>query len=100
MCQDSGKGIPIGSSTRRGFLKRVGQGAAAGAIAAAATNATPLGAAEGGAKPASAQAVKRRALGETGLQVSEIGFGGHSWAYARVNDGSGKLRKPSLDEAM
>jgi len=40
-----------------------------------------------------------RDLGRTGLRVSEIGFGGHSWSYARVPDGRGGLRKPSLDEA-
>jgi len=44
--------------------------------------------------------VRRRELGDTGLKVSEIGFGGHSWSYARVPDLSGGHRKPTIDEAV
>jgi len=40
-----------------------------------------------------------RTLGKTGLKVSEIGFGGHSWAYKKVPDGKGGLRRVSVDEA-
>ena len=86
--------------TRRDFLQRIGEGAAAGALSSALMAGAPVGGAEqqpnGGAVP---RAVKRRTLGKTGLQVSEIGFGGHSWAYARVPDGTGGMRKTSLDEA-
>ncbi|UCG56741.1 MAG: aldo/keto reductase [Phycisphaerales bacterium] len=38
-------------------------------------------------------------LGKTGLRVSEIGFGGHSWSYEQVPDGKGGRRKPTIDEA-
>ena len=43
--------------------------------------------------------VKKRRLGRTGLMVSEIGFGGHSWSYAKVPDG-GKMRVASEKEAL
>jgi hypothetical protein len=33
--------------------------------------------------------VKYRVLGKTGLRISEIGFGGHSWAYKQIPDGQG-----------
>ena len=82
-------------SSRRQFLEWVGEKAAAGSVAAALWQQT--GAAQGAEPPAGT--VKKRDLGRTGLRVSEIGFGGHSWAYARVPDGRGGLRKPSLDEA-
>lgn len=84
---------PKAGSTRRRFLGRLGQSAVAGGVAA-----TILG----GAQPASAAEGKvgHRVLGKTGLKVSEIGFGGHSWAYARVPDGKGGLRKTNVDEAV
>lgn len=44
--------------------------------------------------------VKKRKLGKTGLMVSEIGWGGHSWEYPRVPDGKGGMRQVSDDEAM
>jgi aryl-alcohol dehydrogenase-like predicted oxidoreductase len=44
--------------------------------------------------------VRTRVLGKTGLKVSEIGFGGHSWAYARVPDGKGSFRKVTVDECV
>ena len=31
--------------------------------------------------------------------MSEIGFGGHSWNFAKVPDGKGGLRRTTLDEA-
>jgi len=43
--------------------------------------------------------VQLRTLGKTDLKISEIGFGGHSWAYARVPLGDGKYRKVNIDEA-
>jgi aryl-alcohol dehydrogenase-like predicted oxidoreductase len=43
--------------------------------------------------------VRRRKLGKTGLIVSEIGFGGHSWSFKRVPDGHGGLRQLTLDES-
>ena len=76
-------------TTRRELLGRIGRGAVAGTAAAAL-----LGDAE-----APAGKVKLRTLGKTGLRVSEVGFGGHSWAYKQVPDGRGGLRRVSLDEA-
>ena len=40
-----------------------------------------------------------RKLGKTGLKISEVGFGGHSWAYKQVPDGKGGYRKVTIDEA-
>jgi aryl-alcohol dehydrogenase-like predicted oxidoreductase len=87
--------------TRRTFLARLGRGAAAGGLA---FSLVPFErrseAGEAGQAPPETGTVKKRPLGKTGLHVSEIGFGGHSWAYARVSDGHGGQRKPTLDEAM
>jgi aryl-alcohol dehydrogenase-like predicted oxidoreductase len=69
---------------------------------AAAVLGSPHGVAAAGprvSEPAEGK-VAYRVLGKTGLRVSEVGFGGHSWSYARVPDGKGGLRKPSLDEAV
>ncbi len=80
-------------STRRRFLKRLGQTAVAGGVAATLlTDPRSAGAAEG--------KVGCRTLGKTGLKISEIGFGGHSWSYARVPDGKGGNRKVTVDEAV
>ena len=79
-------------STRRQFLRKVGLGAIA------ATTAPPL--IEGARSHTSGHRVKHRTLGKTGLSISEIGIGGHSWAYKRVPDGKGGLRKPTVDEAV
>ena len=82
-------------STRRGFLKQLGQGAvAAGAAAPLLSNAAAAAAEPPGGK------VKYRTLGKTGLRVSEVGFGGHSWAYKQVPDGKGGRRKVNIDEAV
>ena len=87
-------------STRRSFLKRLGQTAVAGAAAASLWEEPQAPAAESHASKLAPGRVGYRVLGKTGLKVSEIGFGGHSWSYAQVPDGRGGLRKPSLDEAM
>ena len=82
-------------STRRRFLHRLGQGAVAGGMVtpllddrrAAAADSTP-------------GVVRCRTLGKTGLKVSEVAFGGHSWAYKRVPDGAGGYRQPTVEEAV
>ena len=53
------------------------------------------------AEGSQAGTVKRRVLGKTGLDVSEIGFGGHSWAYqASVPEATAGFRKVTIDEAV
>ncbi|MGD8500261.1 MAG: aldo/keto reductase [Phycisphaerales bacterium] len=79
-------------STRRQFLKKVGFGAVAGGMAGLLP--------EGARSQTSARKVKHRVLGKTGLRVSEIGIGGHSWAYEEVPDGKGGHRRPTVDEAV
>jgi len=51
------------------------------------------------AKEPSEGEVAHRTLGKTGLDVSEIGFGGHSWAYKKVPTKDGSYRKVTVDEA-
>jgi len=82
------------AATRRRFLKQLGQGAVA------ASAASPL-LAEGREPAADAPAgkMKYRTLGKTGLKVSEIGFGGHSWSYKRVPLGNGEYRRVTVEEA-
>lgn len=84
------------SSTRRQFLRQLGLGmVAAGAAPQLLDNA------HGTSEPKKkSHKVKYRILGKTGLKVSEIGFGGHSWSYKRVPDGKGGYRKPTIDEAV
>ena len=79
-------------STRREFLKNVGFGVVAGGMAG------PL--LEDARSQTAGQKVKHRVLGKTGLRVSEIGIGGHSWAYKQVPDGKGGFRRPTVEEAM
>ncbi|MHC4426388.1 MAG: twin-arginine translocation signal domain-containing protein [Planctomycetota bacterium] len=76
-----------GDSTRRQFLKKVGFGAVAGGMAGL----RPEDASSETAGPK----VKYRVLGKTGLRVSEIGIGGHSWSREKIPDGKGGLRRPS-----
>ena len=76
--------------SRRRFLRDIGTGVAAASLGAPALHA---------AAP-KLPVVPRRSLGRTGLKVSVIGFGGHSWSYARVPDPkTGKNRRPTQDEA-
>jgi aryl-alcohol dehydrogenase-like predicted oxidoreductase len=85
--------------TRRMFLARLGRGAAGGVAVSLGASVGRSEAGEGGPAGTSGM-VKKRPLGKTGLMVSEIGFGGHSWSYARVSDGRGGKRKPTLDETV
>jgi aryl-alcohol dehydrogenase-like predicted oxidoreductase len=85
--------------TRRQFLGQLGGTALAGGVAAAAVDPPAADAAPPPASKASPGTVGFRVLGKTGLRVSEVGFGGHSWSYARVHDGHGGLRRPTLAEA-
>jgi uncharacterized protein len=78
------------ASTRRQFLTTMGIGGVAGSLASA------EGSVEQGPMVGK---IGMRALGNTGLKVSEIGFGGHSWAYAKVPKEEGGFRKTSVDEA-
>lgn len=83
------------AASRREFLSRLGQAAAAVGVAAVLPGQSSGQAAQA---PAAGQ-VGLRTLGKTGLKVSEIGIGGHSWNFKRVPDGSGGLRRVNLDEA-
>jgi aryl-alcohol dehydrogenase-like predicted oxidoreductase len=91
-------------STRRQFLKRIGLGAVAGGVAGPLLdNPHPATASDTTSPPSvwrASHKVKYRVLGKTGLRVSEIGFGGHSWAYKQVPDGKGGYRRPTVDEAV
>jgi len=97
MTDDSQPKRRCDASTRRVFLGRVGRTAAAatagGMLGRTAWSAAPN-------EPRREGRVRNRVLGKTGLRVSEIGFGGHSWAYSRVPDGKGGFRKVTIDEAV
>ena len=96
MTQNAGEEERRMGSTRRQILKQVGLGVAAVGV-------TPqlLSNARSATPPKKKRPrVKHRILGKTGLRVSEIGFGGHSWSYKQVPDGKGGLRKPTIDEAV
>ena len=84
------------ASTRRRFLKNLGQGAVAGGATGSLLNSENQSAA---AETSSPQ-VCMRTLGKTNLKISEIGFGGHSWSTRRVPDGKGDFRVPTVDEAV
>jgi aryl-alcohol dehydrogenase-like predicted oxidoreductase len=85
-------------ATRRGFLQQFGQTACTGAVVAALRGGPTARAAESDKAPSGRMGY--RVLGKTGLRVSEIGFGGHSWNFAKVPDGRGGLRRVNLDEAQ
>jgi hypothetical protein len=92
--QRSRRGDQSGS-TRRRFLGQLGRGAVAAGVGAKLWDEGRPAAADGPGKK-----VGYRVLGKTGLKVSEVGFGGHSWSYKQLPDGSGGLRKVSVDEAV
>jgi len=81
--------------TRRDFLRQFGQGAVATGMAW-----SLLDRGAGAAESPPAGTVAHRKLGKTGLDVSEIGFGGHSWSYSRVPLGNGRYRKVTIQEAV
>jgi aryl-alcohol dehydrogenase-like predicted oxidoreductase len=92
MADQEGTGV---HSTRRSFLKRLGHGAVAANVGLSVLDGGGLaggGVAEG--------RVACRTLGKTGLSVSEIGFGGHSWSYKRVPTGAKGYRRVTIDEAV
>lgn len=82
------------ASTRRQFLRQFGLGTVAGGMAIPMLNGIQSSAAQ-----TTEHKMKYRTLGKTGLRVSEIGFGGHSWAYKQVPDGQGGYRRPTVEEA-
>jgi aryl-alcohol dehydrogenase-like predicted oxidoreductase len=82
--------------SRREFLKQVGQSAVVAGVAWPMLDQSELAR---GTSPEKKQ-VARRTLGKTGLKVSEIGFGGHSWAYKKVPDGKGGNRRVTIEEAV
>jgi aryl-alcohol dehydrogenase-like predicted oxidoreductase len=86
---------PEDNSTRRSFLQKLGEGAVVGGVACSLGPSGKLAAAATGTGK-----VAHRTLGRTGLDVSEIGFGGHSWSYKRVPTGDGSMRKVTVDEAV
>lgn len=81
-----------GRTTRRRFLARAGGCAIAGPLAARLAG-------ESRAAAPKPPKVKYRTLGKTKLRISEVAFGGHSWAYKQVPDGKGGMRRVSVDEA-
>jgi aryl-alcohol dehydrogenase-like predicted oxidoreductase len=89
-----------GGSTRRQFLKQFGLGMAGGMAAPFLGDAQSVLASETSGLKTTDRKVKYRVLGKTGLPISEIGIGGHSWAYKRVPDGQGGYRRPTIDEAV
>lgn len=93
MDKKHGQSEPGADPTRRRFLRELGAGAVVGAVAG------PLSGAKAAGAESSQGQVKRRPLGKTGLSISEIGFGGHSWSYRQIPDGDG-YRKTTVDEAV
>jgi len=99
MTEHSSQKGPQGESTRRRFLKQLGQGTVVGGMAVTLLGDADLvsAARTSTSKPAAGK-VRHRILGKTGLSVSEVGFGGHSWSYKQIPDGK-KKRKITLEEA-
>ncbi len=102
----SGTGIPTvkpfnsGYPTRRRFLGQLVQTAVAAGVADSILDVTSSAAAIAGQPPGRTGQIRQRVLGKTGLKVSEIGFGGHSWSYAKVPAANGALRKVTVNEAV
>ena len=86
----------IAASPRRRFLGQLAQMAVAGSLLE--TEGAGANAFAGDIQPPAGR-VRQRVLGKTGLKVSEIGFGGHSWSFKRLPDGRGGLRVMTLEEA-
>ena len=86
------------AASRRQFLKNLSQGAVAGGTTGGLLGSAGQGVAAG--TGTGSGKVGMRTLGKTDLKISEIGFGGHSWAYRRVPDGKGDFRVPTIDEAV
>jgi len=82
--------------TRKQFIRQLGLGAVAGGLACSRLTSPSLRATGGGTEGR----VGYRMLGKTGLRISEVGFGGHSWSYRQVPDGKGGLRNVSIEEAV
>jgi predicted aldo/keto reductase-like oxidoreductase len=96
MAERSPIGKCDGSPTRRRFLKQLGQTAVTSGVAGRLASS-----ADASARTAAARGkVGMRTLGKTGLRVSEIGFGGHSWSFRKVPDGKGGYRKVTVDECV
>lgn len=84
-------------TNRRRFLQTVGQTTVIGAGSCMTGVSTAIGDDRG--QTTAERRVRQRRLGKTGLMVSEIGFGGHSWSFKRVPDEKGGLRRLTLDES-
>ena len=96
-------------STRRNFLEQMGRSAVVGGVVSTLLDNRRLAsAAEPATSPAGVPAagvpagkVRHRRLGKTGLSVSEIGIGGHSWSYATMlSDGKVRMVSPQEAEEM
>jgi aryl-alcohol dehydrogenase-like predicted oxidoreductase len=85
--------------TRRRFLGQLAQTAIGASLADSLLSVTGS-AAIAMQTTAPAGQVHHRMLGKTGLMVSEIGFGGHSWSYAKVPGLGGSWRKATVAEAV
>jgi aryl-alcohol dehydrogenase-like predicted oxidoreductase len=90
-----------GASSRRHFIGQLAQTAVVAGASGSLLEAASAGpaAAAPQAQPAPGR-VRQRTLGKTGLKVSEVGFGGHSWAYAKVPVAGGASRKVTIEEAV
>ena len=66
-------------TNRRRFLERLGQTTVVGAGSCVMAAGTAGG--DDRSQITAEKQVRQRRLGKTGLMVSEIGFGGHSWSF-------------------
>ena len=84
------------NATRREFFGHIGQKALVGSLVVT----HGMGQQAFATNPPTTHRVGLRILGKTGLKVSEIGFGGHSWSYARIPDGKRGFRRTTFEEAL